>query len=226
MSALAQLTYQSCFGREKVQHGQAEDDYRVSDHFGFLATALSKEKLRATKWRSYKTHSTGQQLPYEVVHLHGSFFTHPTLTSRQNFSSALDEWREKSDFITGTQVLLIDVDSTSIGQETINFFAVDQNESEEALKATFHQLASRWKEETKLLSSPSAMAMHPSYQSIIGLGPNVIPLVLRELCDHGGHWFWALKALTREDPVPPHEAGRIKKMTEAWLQWGKQKGYL
>lgn len=44
------------------------------------------------------------------------------------------------------------------------------------------------------------MAMHPAYQRIIGLGPEVAPLLLRELERQPDHWFWALKALTGADP--------------------------
>ncbi|WP_335148338.1 hypothetical protein [Nostoc sp.] len=52
----------------------------------------------------------------------------------------------------------------------------------------------------------------------------VIPLLLRELEKKSGHWFWALKSISREDPVPPESRGKIKEMTKAWLEWGKQRG--
>jgi hypothetical protein len=34
------------------------------------------------------------------------------------------------------------------------------------------------------------------------MGKDAIPLLLRELGKKSGRWFWALKAITREDPVP------------------------
>jgi hypothetical protein len=40
-----------------------------------------------------------------------------------------------------------------------------------------------------------------------------------------GRWFWALKSITREDPVPAGDRGSTPKMVDAWLSWGKQKGY-
>jgi hypothetical protein len=61
--------------------------------------------------------------------------------------------------------------------------------------------------------------MHPAYQRIIGMGPVVLPLILREMQERGGHWFWALRAISEEDPVDAQDAGAIKKMTEAWLQF-------
>jgi len=41
-----------------------------------------------------------------------------------------------------------------------------------------------------------------------------------------GQWFWALKSITGEDPVSPEKRGRIRDMTQAWLRWGQEQGYL
>ena len=49
------------------------------------------------------------------------------------------------------------------------------------LAAQFRQLADRWRSETRVLSSPTAIATHPAYQRMIGLGPQVIPLILAEM---------------------------------------------
>lgn len=94
------------------------------------------------------------------------------------------------------------------------------------LEALFNTLAERWKQETRLLSSTSAIATHPAYQRIIGLGPQVIPLILAELQREPGHWFWALAALTGENPVPPADQGRMPAMTAAWLKWGRENGWI
>lgn len=90
----------------------------------------------------------------------------------------------------------------------------------------FHTLATRWYAETALLSSVSEMAMHPAYQEVIGLGRNAVPFLLRELQQQPRHWFWALRAITGEDPVPPDQRGKIREMTAAWLQWGREQGYV
>ena len=94
------------------------------------------------------------------------------------------------------------------------------------LTAEFSDLVAKWREETKLSSSTTEIVMHPAYQRIIGLGPKVIPLVLRDLQVNSGHWFWALISLTGENPVKAEDAGRVKKMTQAWLEWGKAKGLI
>ena len=87
-------------------------------------------------------------------------------------------------------------------------------------------LADRWTQETRFTSADSEIVMHDAYQQIIGLGPAVLPLIFRELQQRLGLWFWALRAITREDPVRPEDVGRVKKMAEAWLQWGTERGYI
>lgn len=96
----------------------------------------------------------------------------------------------------------------------------------ERLAATFRQLADRWQADTQYLSSTTDIALHPAYQRIIGLGPQVIPLILTELTRRPGRWFWALTALTGEDPVPPDARGRLPDMTAAWLRWGRDNGWI
>jgi hypothetical protein len=93
------------------------------------------------------------------------------------------------------------------------------------LEALFQALVRRWKEERGPSSSTTELAMCPSYQRIIGLGPAVVPLLLRELEQAPDHWFWALKAITGADPVPPGNHPKIKEMVRLWLEWGRQNGY-
>ncbi|HLP91243.1 MAG TPA: hypothetical protein VK184_22015 [Nostocaceae cyanobacterium] len=93
------------------------------------------------------------------------------------------------------------------------------------IEATFAALANQWLAETRGLSSTNQMCMHPAYQQIIGMGEAVIPLLLRELEKKSGQWFWALKSITREDPVPPEHRGKTKDMIKIWLEWGRQRGY-
>jgi hypothetical protein len=94
------------------------------------------------------------------------------------------------------------------------------------LEQLFTELAREWRAETAVHSSVTKKAMHPAYQRIIGMGPAVIPLILRDLEREPDHWFWALTALTGEDPIPPEDAGDIDKMAQAWLARGKQLGYI
>jgi hypothetical protein len=89
----------------------------------------------------------------------------------------------------------------------------------------FEQLAQQWKAETALLSDLSKKSMHPAYQRIIGMGQDALPLLLKELESHPSHWFWALRSITGANPVKPENRGRIKRMAQDWLAWGRDHGY-
>lgn len=94
------------------------------------------------------------------------------------------------------------------------------------VEARFRLHAARWRRETMFLSSTNAIAMHPDYQSIIGMGPASLGLILRDLQATSDHWFWALKAISGDDPVPPEDRGFVGRMRNAWLAWGRAKGLL
>jgi hypothetical protein len=93
------------------------------------------------------------------------------------------------------------------------------------IESTFRVLVSAWKSRKSHSSSIEEMSMDLAYQQIIGLGPNAVPLLLRELEREPDHWFWALHAITRHDPVPRASRGKISEMAKAWIVWGKQQGY-
>ena len=37
-------------------------------------------------------------------------------------------------------------------------------------------------------------------------------------------WVWALPRITGANPVPATDGGNIRKMTHAWLNWGREQG--
>lgn len=91
----------------------------------------------------------------------------------------------------------------------------------------FAKLAAVWKSETELVSKVTKKILHPAYQKIIGMGEPAIPLILNDLRENGpDDWFWALTAITDQNPISEEIAGDMPAMTEAWLQWGKKAGYL
>lgn len=102
--------------------------------------------------------------------------------------------------------------------------ASEQRES--VLLRRFRELADRWREETEFHSAISALYMHPAYQEIVGMGPDVLPLLLEDLAATRTDWFWALRAISGENPVPASERGKINRMTERWLAWGHERGLL
>jgi hypothetical protein len=93
-----------------------------------------------------------------------------------------------------------------------------------APRDTFKELVAKWRHDTDHISSITKTVMDPSYQQIMGMGPPVVPLILEELRDHGGHWFWALRFITRQNPAD----GCIEfdAACRAWLKWGRSEGYI
>jgi hypothetical protein len=92
-------------------------------------------------------------------------------------------------------------------------------------KTRFERFAAKWRSETELCSTVLEMATNSSYQHIIGMGRVAVPFLLAELAQRPDHWFWALKAITGEDPVSESDRGDLRRMTQAWLIWGARNGY-
>jgi hypothetical protein len=95
----------------------------------------------------------------------------------------------------------------------------------ETVEERFRRLAAAWHRDTDYLSSMDEADSHPAYQEITRLGPEVVPLLLRDLEDNHTHWFPALEAITGARPLSAAPAGNIPKMAEAWLRWAKDNGY-
>ena len=100
------------------------------------------------------------------------------------------------------------------------------NVSEADLRERFQRLATEWKERSRYLSNTAQMAMLKPYQRIIGMGMPAVPLILEEMRREPGQWFWALEAITGENPVPADAAGKVRLMTQAWIDWGKERGLI
>jgi hypothetical protein len=95
------------------------------------------------------------------------------------------------------------------------------------LEMTFNRLSEAWKQQTSGYTSVASMVMHPAYLEIISYGEQMIPYILKDLQQKPSHWFIALKTLNKNhSPVNPEDAGNIKKMTAAWIAWGKANGKL
>jgi len=125
--------------------------------------------------------------------------------------------------ITGASTYTMTVSATQATQQPI----ADYGRSPAAtpapeairLRAEFSALVKRWRQETRLVSSITKTSMHPSYQAIIGMGRDALPLIFEELASHSGHWFWALQAITRQNPASGCSDFEDAKC--AWLAWWK-----
>lgn len=108
------------------------------------------------------------------------------------------------------------------------FDAPQQLSFDFSLEGTFKTLAERWVDETEHISNLNKALAHPAYQQIIGMGraaPSlIVPLLLKELEETRDHWLVALHEITGQDPSP--EDSNFDEAVEAWLNWGKERGYL
>src|ERR1035437_230192 len=89
------------------------------------------------------------------------------------------------------------------------------------IEKQFNELAAKWKNETGLYSTTPQKVFNDSYLDIIGLGKDVVPFILKDMQHGSAHWHTALKALTKENPVPNDDLSKSKKVKEAWLIWGE-----
>jgi len=97
---------------------------------------------------------------------------------------------------------------------------------EAALAETFRALAEEWRQATRFQSSLTRVTAHPAYQAIVRLGEEVVPLLLRELKHRPEPWFAALREITGADPVRPKHQGNMRAITDAWLRWGRDHGFV
>ena len=93
------------------------------------------------------------------------------------------------------------------------------------LEAAFNKLVKQWHRETDLSSFADVKVAHPAYQQIIKMGEPALPLIFREMEANGGHWFNALETITGANPVTKDMWGKVMKLREVWLQWGREHGY-
>ena len=87
------------------------------------------------------------------------------------------------------------------------------------LEQWFREKADAWRRETAASSVIQRRVMHPAYQSIMTKGEAVLPLILNELRQKPDYWFWALEAITDENPVGANAT--VDQAITAWINWGK-----
>ncbi len=89
----------------------------------------------------------------------------------------------------------------------------------------FQSLANQWRMERGVTSSITKAAMMPAYLGIIGMGPEAVPLIIKQLKSEGDdpdQWFLALESITGADPTKPGDQGDNLKMAQAWFEWNDQ----
>ena len=94
----------------------------------------------------------------------------------------------------------------------------------ESIEQRFRGLETQWKAETEFLSDAGKIIFHPAFRAIVALGEQIVPILLRDLETQPSFWVWALPEITGANPVPASDGGNSRKMSDAWLRWGREKG--
>jgi hypothetical protein len=117
---------------------------------------------------------------------------------------------------------------TSTGPQTLVVKDFSSIGSPELLSVAdrFRQLSAQWSAETSHVSSVTRAIANPSYQAIIKLGWDAVPLMLRDLQTNKGFWYPALNAITGIRPFDSKDAGNTRRMTQGWIAWGHKKGLI
>lgn len=89
------------------------------------------------------------------------------------------------------------------------------------VKAELKSLVRRMDERLGPASRLTERLFSAEYAAVIGLGPRVVPLLIKDLQRSLQPWFWALKAITREDPARDVNSGDFHGIASAWIAWGK-----
>jgi hypothetical protein len=90
----------------------------------------------------------------------------------------------------------------------------------------FLKLADEWSQATMHVSSASDLINDARYQEIISLGWDAVPYLLTDLQRNKRFWFPALAAITGVRPFDPGDSSNPRRMTEAWVKWGRRKGLI
>jgi hypothetical protein len=156
---------------------------------------------------------------------------------------ALQQMHEKEDFFVGSsgvnefdEILKLLLDANSILSTMITANNVASVEFSLPGSITdwfeFNDLYKQWQASRKKTSSIAGdITRNPFYFRIVGMGPRALPFIFSHLQNETelrepNHWFPALNAITGVDPVPTENRGNIRQMAGAWLEWGRQEGYL
>ena len=98
----------------------------------------------------------------------------------------------------------------------------ESSNQDPAFIAEFEELAGEWRQGVSVQSSARLIVEHDAYQKIIGLGQPAVPLILGELKERPALWFWALTAITGEDPAVGETT--IDGAAQRWFEWADERG--
>ena len=84
----------------------------------------------------------------------------------------------------------------------------------------------KWKEMKTFISDTNKIISLQPYREIVLLGKIAIPWIIRDLRKAPDHWFHALKEITGENPISEKNLGNIIEMSNDWIKWAQENGYI
>lgn len=121
-----------------------------------------------------------------------------------------------------TEAIIVVIKMSAVPTEILADEEFQRCLKDQNLLSKFQNLVEAWKRERGARSSITQAAALDSYQKIIGMGPDAVPLLIAQLKSEGDkpdQWFWALRAITTQNPVRPEDRGNFPKMARAWIEW-------
>lgn len=86
----------------------------------------------------------------------------------------------------------------------------------------FRRLYSQWLDDIAHMSSVREMMTGEGFEQMVAMGPDVLPLVLRELQAKPTFLFLVAQRITGHNPVTPDCVGDVQKIVACWVNWLQQ----
>ena len=109
-------------------------------------------------------------------------------------------------------------------------------EPRENQEESLQELADRWRRETGMHSNPSIIKRNDAYLKLVDAGEAALPFIFDQLAQaKRGLWWMPLEAITGirltngvkpVEDAPGWVATNVPTLKGAWLEWGREHGYL
>ena len=94
------------------------------------------------------------------------------------------------------------------------------------IELRFYSLLTEWYNDIKFISSTTQILKHKAFREIVNMGSDVVPLIFDEIQNNPSFLFVALNEITGDNPIKKQNSGKIRRMIEDWIEWGKKKEYI
>jgi len=219
---------------DTIEHIQLQDyDFVYDEFIRQCKSSLEKEVLSILKELKIQP----PESIHEVISHEGILIAEADLFYKPRLCVFIDGPDHDKDYIIkddaekrdklkglGKNIVVIRYDNLIDDIEKLLYLVSPESlSSPQLLTLKFNYFKSVWKEEKKLISSPSKIQSLESYNKILELGEKVLPLIIDDLKNEPDFWFEALRRLTGTDPVEEKNKGNVELMSKDWINWYEQR---